>query len=77
MVYMGTDDSSLNRSVQLAARDLPDGFQIHIHVERGAGWVSLDFPGAPFDYSPDGGGMTLSEQILDCIEKAKTTPVKT
>jgi hypothetical protein len=66
---------SLNGSVQLAARELPDGFQIHVHVERGAGWVSLDYPGAPFDYRPDGAGMSLSEQILECLEKAKATPV--
>jgi hypothetical protein len=66
---------SLNGAVQLAAASLPAGFQIHVHVERGAGWVSLDYPGVAFEYSPDGADKTLSEQILECVEKAKATPV--
>lgn len=68
-----TNGFSLNAAVQRAARDLPAGFQIHVHLEKGAGWVTLDYPGTPFVYSPDGGGMTLSEQIDDCILKAETT----
>lgn len=66
---------TLNAAVQKAARDLPDGFQIHVDVEKGAGWVSLDYPGVAFEYSPNGVGMTLSEQIVECVEKAKATPV--
>lgn len=66
---------SLNEAVQLAARDLPDGFQIHVHVEKCAGWVSLDYPGTLFFYSPDGASGSLSEQIIECVEKAKATPV--
>jgi hypothetical protein len=74
-VYQGIDERALYNAVQVAARDLPDGFQIHISVERGAGWVALEYPGVPFDYKPDSAGMTLSEQILDCVAKAKATPV--
>jgi hypothetical protein len=69
------DTGALYRAVQTAARDLPEGFLLRLCVEKGAGWVALEYPGAPFHYSPDGGGMTLSEQILDAVEKAKTTPV--
>jgi hypothetical protein len=67
------DERALYRAVQLAARDLPDGFQIHVSVERGSGWVSLEYPGVPFEYRPDGGG--CRSKILDCVAKAKATPV--
>lgn len=67
---------SLNEAVQAAARDLPRGFRINVHVEKGAGWVTLDYPGTLFFYSPDGGDDgTLSEQIAEAVEKAKSTKV--
>jgi hypothetical protein len=67
---------SLTHAIRFAAYELPDGFEIRLRIEKGAGWVSLDYPGAPFAYEPkDASAMTLSEQILDCIEKAKTTPI--
>jgi hypothetical protein len=68
--------ASLLTAIRLAGGELPDGFNVHIRIERGAFWVSLDYPGAPFAYEPkDASAMTMSEQILDCIEKAKTTPI--
>jgi hypothetical protein len=67
---------SLTHAIRFAAYELPGGFNIHLRIEKGAGYVSLDYPGAPFSYEPkDASAMTLSEQILDCIEKAKTTPI--
>ena len=66
----------LRAAIEIAARDLPEGFQITLHIEKGSGWVSLEYPGAPFAFSPDGADKSLSDQILECVEKAKQTPVK-
>jgi hypothetical protein len=67
--------SDLESAVMHAVRELPDGFRIMLHTERGAGWATLSYPGTPFEYQPGDFGMTLSMQILDCVEKAKYTPV--
>ncbi len=65
-----TLEGSLNAAVQAAARDLPDDYVISICVERGSAWVEV-CGGERFEYLPDGAGMTLSEQISECIAKAK------
>jgi hypothetical protein len=39
-------DAALGAAIQRAARDLPDGWQVHVCVERGAGW--------PILYNPEG-----------------------
>jgi hypothetical protein len=64
-----TEPDALAAAVQHAARALPENFLLAINVERGAGWaevIALDF-----HFSPDGAGMTLSEQVLACVEAAK------
>lgn len=65
-----TLEDSLNVAVQAAARDLPDDYVISICVEHGSAWVEV-CGGERFEYLPDGAGMTLSEQISECIAKAK------
>lgn len=67
---MNIDETTLCHTVRAAAKNLPEGFQVHVHIEKGAGWVTLDNTSTSFEYSPDGAGMTLSEQIAECIEKA-------
>ena len=66
----------LPAAIEVAARDLPDGFVLRICVEKGAAWVDLEYPGCPFHYSPDGADATLAEQVLDAVEKANKTPVR-
>lgn len=65
-----TDQSSLNRAVQTAARDLPIGFLITVYVERHAGWVEVDDDLSNFHYAPSDAGVSLSEQITDCVDQA-------
>ena len=38
---MNTEEEALGSAIQAAARDLPEGWQIHVTVERGAGWARL------------------------------------
>lgn len=65
-----TDDSSLNRAVQTAARDLPIGFLITVNVEKDSGWVEVDDDLSDFHHAADGLGITLSEQIAECVDHA-------
>lgn len=53
-----------------AARHLPDGWQINLSIERGAGWVDLfdeDGDQVEFDTSPDN---DLGQQIDDAVDHA-------
>jgi len=38
---VNTEEEALGSAIQAAARDLPEGWQIHVTVERGAGWARL------------------------------------
>lgn len=61
---------TLDEVMQSAARDLPDGWQVAVVCERGAGWVELhDDEGdhIAFDTSPD---KDLAEQVSDAIAHA-------
>lgn len=62
---------TLTDAVQLAAWDLPDGFEITLTFEFGSGSVELNDTMSDFSYAPDASGMTLSEQVLNCLAKAK------
>jgi hypothetical protein len=73
-IHLGADERGLYNAVLIAGRDLPEGFQIHVSIEKGASRVSLAYPGVPFHFAPDRDA-TLSQQILVCVQKAKTTPV--
>lgn len=61
----------LDQAIQAAARDLPDGMEITITVERGSGWATVEDDLSDFCYAPDSSGMTLTEQVNDCLAKAK------
>jgi hypothetical protein len=63
-----TSNDALGLVINKAARDLPDGWQIHITIERGAGWAELYNPeGIRVDDFADG-GLDLHESILHGIE---------
>lgn len=61
----------IGEEVQRAAADLPDGYEIEIHVEKGYGGVKLidpDYKEHSFDDTVDG----LSHCITQAIEFART-----
>ena len=61
--------------VQNAARDIPEGFEISIQIERGCGTVKLiDDKG--FDYNCDGAEF-VEDQIAEAVDLAKRISVKT
>ena len=35
---------SLDDAIQMAAKDLPTGWDIELHIQRGAGWIVLNNP---------------------------------
>ncbi|ABO60551.1 hypothetical protein Bcep1808_7681 (plasmid) [Burkholderia vietnamiensis G4] len=44
-------------AMQTAARDLPDGYELRVCLERGAGWVEF--------YAPDGEAVDLADDTDD------------
>lgn len=70
----GARDALLGAAIERAARDLPDGWEVHVCVERGAGWAIL--------YNPNGDVVELEDQDSDnrlvaevnaAIDAARTT----
>jgi len=55
-------ENSLDDQIQFCARDLPEGSEISIHVENGAGWVESD------RFSWDGSGERLATQVKELRE---------
>lgn len=66
-----TSTEALTEAVQQAARSLPADYEIQIVIERGHWFVQLIEP-LGTTYSPDnrGAGMTLTEQVQDCVHVA-------
>ncbi len=63
--------NDLALAVQAAARDLPEGWEIQINVEKGAGWVTGGKTNGESYMDFERGGMTLSEQVAECVKIAK------
>jgi len=63
----------LNEAVELAAKDLPDGYIINLGMENGAAWVELIRPDSKefgFADNVDGADRTLAEQIKYAVDIA-------
>jgi hypothetical protein len=61
-------DAGLHRAMQRAAGELPEGWEIVIGVERGAGWVDVtDWDGNPHETCPDD---SLAQQVHAAIDAA-------
>lgn len=56
-------ENSLNDQIELCCRDLPDGYEMNIVLERGAGWVQGSDPNSATYHSWDGADQTLAEQV--------------
>jgi hypothetical protein len=60
----------LGAAIQAAAKDLPNGWQIHVTVERGSGWARLYNPEGVRVDDFDDGDLNLAESIIHGIEIA-------
>ena len=58
----------LEEAIEQAARDLPDGIQLALYVEKGAAWVRVEHDDGSLPV--DGTDETLTEQILSGIKVA-------
>jgi hypothetical protein len=57
-------------AIQKLAAELPDDYDVTLHIERGAGWVVLnDADGNSIDIHSDEGNM--GERLLAALEVAK------
>jgi hypothetical protein len=56
----------------LAARDLPDGYQISLVVERHSGFIDLSYDGGTIDYPSD--HETIGESFADALAWAMDHP---
>ncbi len=70
MVHTNED---LGGALEDAARSLPDGWQIHVTVERGAGWARLYNPEGIRVDDFDSTDLDLCESIRRGIELARHT----
>jgi hypothetical protein len=59
---------NMNRIIEMAARDLPEGYTIEISIERGSAWASLCDP--HFTVIHEAESMRLEDQVLECIDFA-------
>jgi hypothetical protein len=64
------ENAAFNRLFNIAAGELPEGYSISVHVERGAGWVQLcngegDFIEFPTNCE------SLDKEFLDALGYAK------
>jgi hypothetical protein len=65
-----TTDEALGASLQYAAKELPEGWQIHVTIERGSGWARLyNAEGVRAD-DFDSGDLNLHESIRHGVELA-------
>lgn len=72
---MGSEglNERLGKSINLAARDLPEGCQVLITVEKGSGWAKLyDAKGTDVTNLVDWGDLDLSEHIDTLVKFALT-----
>ncbi len=58
----------MSRIIDMAARDLPEGYTIEISIERGSAWVSLSDPDSTVIHEAE--SMRLPDQVLECIDFA-------
>ena len=67
-----TLDDALNK----ACSELPEGAEIYVTVEKGAGWVDArNWDGD--DFSPDTADKSLAEQVIEALQWCKDSEPKT
>jgi hypothetical protein len=71
MLTEQADNAAAGAAIQRAAKELPDGFDLHIEIERNAGLVRVFVPNHDADFSDFGGGDTFATEINEAIDFAK------
>jgi hypothetical protein len=59
----------IDELVEMAARDLPDGWSVRIEVENGAAWVKTIAPDG-IEYEIDSDAAEIADVVRDAIEVA-------
>jgi len=63
-------DLTIDRVMEDAARELPEGYVIEVNVESGAAWINMYGPDGSDIELPECVDSTLAEQIDSAIEHA-------
>lgn len=69
------ESRTLDYAIEQAARDLPDGYDISVCVENGAGWVAWNHTDADDITAIDAADFNLAEQTLRALETCKAEAV--
>lgn len=64
-----TEDAATERALQRAAEKLPDGWEISVVVENGAGWVTLHDPEGELVEFEDS-DRTIAQQVTEATDTA-------
>lgn len=64
------DKMPLQDVANLLARFLPEGWEVQMCIERGAGWVTLSNPNGDYVPLPDAGDKSLMQQLNDALSVA-------
>lgn len=59
----------INDLLEMAARDLPEGWSVRIEVERGSAWVNTIAPDG-VEYEIDSDEAEIADLVRDAIEVA-------
>lgn len=65
-------NAAIGAAVQRAAGELPEGYDLHIEIERDAGCVRLYLPDSDASLADFGGGDTFADEInsaVDCVTR--------
>ena len=68
------DAASFKGLCNTVARDLPEGYELRVCLERGAGWVTLHNPDGDVLELDDLSDASLEEQVGAAIDAARNEP---
>jgi hypothetical protein len=77
MLTEQADNAAAGEAIQRAAKELPDGYELRIEIEKDAGSVEITVPEddpfkqSEFGVDDFGSGDTFSDQINNAIDYAK------
>jgi len=66
-----TQSVTLDDMANTVCRDIPDGYEVQLCMENGAGYVTLTTKDGQYASLPDSADKGLEEQINDALEVAK------
>lgn len=60
----------MNEIIQKICGDINDDFIVHLHMENGAAWVTLEDVVMEIETHIDGGDLTLEQQLNEALDTA-------